>query len=264
MIVDTASLSLIGDREENQDRLCVLRRQDTVLAVVIDGMGGHESGGEAAQLAVDDMQNTFTQATLPITDEKAFMRTLLHQAHDAIVGLGDDRALGAKPRATCVAALIHNDRVLSAHVGDSRVYLLRDGEVVARTRDHSHIEILLQEGLITEDEYREHPLRNYVEYCLGGEPGEPTMTISDARQLKGGDIILLCSDGLWSGVDDPDIALAMYGPGADRDLQQALAALLQVAVRNCAPAADNTTAAAVRWVATPPPGTDANANDTKT
>lgn len=248
MNVETASLSLLGDREENQDRLSVLQRADTVLAAVVDGMGGHESGAEAAQVAVDDMQRTFGDAALPIADPKAFLRTLLRRAHDAVVALGDDRSVGAKPRATCAVALIQGDRALSAHIGDSRVYLLRDAEVVARTRDHSHIEILLQEGLITEDEYREHPLRNYVEYCLGGEPGEPTMAISDARLLQPGDIVLLCSDGLWSGADDTDIAISLCGPEGQRDLTQALTALAERAVAACAPAADNTTVALVRWL----------------
>lgn len=248
MKVETASLSLLGDREENQDRLSVVQRADTVLAAVVDGMGGHESGAEAAQVAVDDMQLTFNDAKLPIEDPKVFLRRLLRRAHGAVVALGDDRPIGAKPRATCAVALIQDDRAVSAHIGDSRVYLLRDCEVIARTRDHSHIEILLQEGLITEDEYREHPLRNYVEYCLGGEPGEPTMAISDARLLKGGDIVLLCSDGLWSGTEDNDIALSLCGPDGQRDLSRALEALAKRAVSACAPAADNTTAALVRWL----------------
>ncbi|MFK8018126.1 MAG: PP2C family serine/threonine-protein phosphatase [Gammaproteobacteria bacterium] len=247
MVVQTASDSLIGNREENQDRLSVVRRGDSVLAVVVDGMGGHEAGAEAAQTAVDTLQEAFSVAPLPIIDAQLFLASLLSQAHDKVVALGENRTLGAKPRATCVVALIQQDRACWAHIGDSRVYWLRAGKMLERTRDHSHVEILLQEGLITEDEFREHPLRNYVEYCLGGEPGEPTMTISRLKTLEADDQLLLCSDGLWSGIDDADIARALMQSDGEDSLQDQLASLMAKAVKACEPSADNTTAAVVHW-----------------
>lgn len=247
MVVQTASASLIGNREENQDRLTVLRRGDTVLAVVVDGMGGHEAGAEAAQCAVDSIHNAFSATRLPVADPQIFLGSLLSGAHDAVVTLGETRTLGAKPRATCVVAMIQGDDACWAHIGDSRVYWLRDGEVLERTRDHSHVEILLQEGLITEEEFREHPLRNYVEYCLGGEPGEPTMTISTVKPLQADDMLMLCSDGLWSGIDDHNIARSLAPRNATGDLQKTLSALMGRAVKACAPSADNTTAAVVHW-----------------
>jgi serine/threonine protein phosphatase PrpC len=155
--------------------------------------------------------------------------------------------VGAKPRATCVLALIQDDTAVWAHIGDSRVYLLRDKAVHTRTRDHSHVEILLQEGLISEEEYRLHPLRNYVEYCLGGEPGDAMVTVSDVHTLEPGDFVLLCSDGLWSGVEDMEIAYLFGREETPDALQETLDRLLKHAVAMCEPQADNTTAAVVLW-----------------
>ena len=77
-------------------------------------------------------------------------------------------------------------------------------QVLERTRDHSHVEVLLREGLITEAEVHGHPMRNYVECCLGGDAALPEMTISTRRKLKSGDVLLLCTDGLWANLRDQD------------------------------------------------------------
>lgn len=252
MLTETASLSLIGDREENQDRVAVLARGSSLLAIVADGMGGHQAGAEAAEAATKSMAESFAQAELPIFDPRGFLRSIIRDAHDEVVELGANVSLGARPRATCVVALVQNDKAYWAHVGDSRVYLIRNRKVAERTRDHSHIEVLLQEGLISEDEYREHPLRNYVEYCIGGEPGEPTMSIAGAKQLRRGDVIVLCSDGLWSGADDTLISECFPSGFADLDLEANLSKLLEHAVAECAPSADNTTAAVIHWLSADP------------
>ncbi len=248
MLIESAQLSLVGDREENQDRVDVVSRGDSVLAIVADGMGGHHAGAEAAQVAVASMVEAFEQADLPIFDPRGFLRELIRNAHALVCELGAGIPIAARPRATCVVALVQNDKAYWAHVGDSRVYLIRHRKVEERTRDHSHIEVLLQEGLITEDEYREHPLRNYVEYCIGGDPGEPTMSIAGARQLQRGDVIILCSDGLWSGADDRVISECFPSGFADLDLDANLERLLAHAVDDCSPNADNTTAAVIHWL----------------
>ena len=252
MIVQTTADSLVGNRDENQDRLTMIRRDDTLLAAVVDGMGGHDAGAEAAQVAIDSFTSAFDALPLPVTDAQATLSELLKSAHRAIVDLGKSRSIGARPRATCVIALIQNNEATWGHIGDSRVYLLRDGRVVERTRDHSHIEVLLREGLITEDEYRTHPLRNYVEYCLGGEPADPTLALSETHLLKADDLILLCSDGVWSGIEDRDIAHFLCQPEVYRAPEDALETLLHRAVEVCEPVADNTTAALVHWQGTRP------------
>ena len=110
------------------------------------------------------------------------------------------RKSGRVPRAQ--SAWCKGSSAYWAHVGDSRVYLLRNGKIVERTRDHSHVELLLRAGRITERQAQGHPMRNYVECCIGGDPVLPEMTLSGRRSLLPGDILLLCSDGLWSGLTE--------------------------------------------------------------
>ena len=100
--------------------------------------------------------------------------------------------------------LVQDAAAYWAHVGDSRVYQLRQSRVLERTRDHSHVEVLLREGLITEAEVQGHPMRNYVECCLGGDAALPEMSISARRRLKAGDVLLLCTDGMWANLQDQD------------------------------------------------------------
>ncbi len=78
--------------------------------------------------------------------------------------------------------------------------------IKARTRDHSHVELLLREGLIAESEMRSHPMRNFVECCLGGDVPLPDMSVTARNKLEPGDVLLVCTDGLWSGVEDADLA----------------------------------------------------------
>ena len=131
-----------------------------------------------------------------------------------------------------------------AHVGDARVYLLREGRVFHRTRDHSHVELLLREGLIREEEIAAHPMRHYVECCLGGEsplPGSRSGLMTSS--LGVGDTILVCSDGLWSGVADEVIGRTSTSAGT---VAEWLEALSESALTANAPFSDNTTAAALR------------------
>ena len=89
-------------------------------------------------------------------------------------------------------------------MGDSRVYHVRAGQVIERTRDHSHVELLVREGLISAGQMQTHPLRNFVESCLGGDSILPEMTLESARALLHGDVLLVCTDGFWAGLEDAD------------------------------------------------------------
>ncbi len=247
MSVETASLSLIGHRDENQDRVGVVSSGSSTFAIVIDGMGGHNEGARAAEMAKTVILDLFEASEKPIYHPREFLIQCIEQAHAALVELGRDQKVDHRPRATCALALIQKDKAYWAHVGDSRIYHLRDRKMVARTRDHSHIEILLREGLITEDEYREHPLRNYVEHCIGGEAREPFCSVAGAKTLEPNDILLLCSDGLWGGTDDHVIAECFPSDVAEMDLLSNLRELMEAAIDAEAPHSDNTTAAVIHW-----------------
>jgi PPM family protein phosphatase len=243
--IETADVSLIGHREENQDRCAVAAGEKSALLVVVDGMGGHAEGAKAAETALGTILEAFWQTPHPVFDPLGFMHLSLGRAHDEVVKLGDGLALEARPRATCALCLVQEAVAYWAHVGDSRVYQLRQSQVYERTRDHSHVEVLLREGLITEAEVQSHPMRNYVECCLGGDASIPEMSIASRRKLRAGDILLLCTDGLWANLKDAEIAAFTQTGGAI--LRDSLLALGERAVAASAPYSDNATAAALRW-----------------
>ncbi len=247
MQIETADVSLIGHREENQDRVAVAAGEHAVLLVVIDGMGGHAEGARAAETALASLLEAFWQTPHPIFDPLGFLHLALGRAHDEVAKLGAGLAVEARPRATCAVCLVQDASAYWAHVGDSRVYQLRATQVLDRTRDHSHVEVLLREGLITEAEVHGHPMRNYVECCLGGDTALPEMTISTRRGLQAGDVLLLCTDGLWASLKDQD--LVKFAQSSGRSLRDALLELGKRAVEAAAPYSDNTSAAALRFVA---------------
>ncbi|MEM6638518.1 MAG: PP2C family serine/threonine-protein phosphatase [Pseudomonadota bacterium] len=247
MRATTAAASLIGNRDENQDRYSVVNHEDISFVAVVDGMGGHDAGARAAEVAVETFRNRLASATRAAHDPRDAIKGLIRAAHSAVVAIGKNGPPESSPRATCAVAIIQNGKACFGHVGDSRAYLLRSGEVVTRTRDHSHIEILLREQLITEEEYRTHPLRHYVEHSLGGDPGDASVTVSPLHTLEPGDQILVCSDGVWNAFEDTEIASFLNRPEARLSPDPALRDLIKKSVAKCAPSADNTTAALIQW-----------------
>lgn len=245
MRIEYADLSLVGDREDNQDRVAVAAKAKAALLIVIDGMGGHSDGSRAADTALKSLLDSFQQVTLPLFDPLGFLHMALSKAHDEVARLGAGQSIDARPRATTAICLVQEGAAYWAHVGDSRVYWIRHGKVCERTRDHSHVEMLLREGKIAESEVASHPMRNFVESCLGGDPAIPEMTISGRHALLPGDVVLLCTDGIWANLRDADIAAFFREDGSD--LRAWLEALGRRAVQASAPFSDNSTAAVLRW-----------------
>jgi serine/threonine protein phosphatase PrpC len=244
--VDYASLSLAGNRAENQDRVDIVAHNDAFLMVVVDGMGGHAHGARAAEVTVSTLKECFSETSMPVFDPQGFLTLALARAHDRVVKLGDGVALDHKPRATCAVCLVQDAGSFWAHVGDSRVYQMRGGAVRERTRDHSHVELLLREGLIAEHEMRGHPMRNFVECCLGGDVPLPDMSVTARKKLAPGDMLLVCTDGLWAGLEDADIG--ELSRDDKEPLSRTLRSLAERAVARNSPYSDNTSAAAVRWL----------------
>lgn len=247
MRIEHADLSLVGDREDNQDRVTVIASDKAALLVVIDGMGGHSDGSRAADTALRSLIDSFQQTAQPVFDPLGFLHMSLARAHDEVARLGSGQSIDSRPRATTAICLVQEGIAYWAHIGDSRIYWIRQGKVQIRTRDHSHVELLLQEGKITEDEVATHPMRNFVECCLGGDPAIPEMTISGRHVLEAGDVLLLCTDGIWANLKDSDIA-GFFRNDA-QNLRAWLEALGRRAVQASAPFSDNSTAAVLRWMA---------------
>lgn len=248
MAIEFAEVSLTGDREDNQDRAAVASGEAASLLVVMDGMGGHAYGARAAETGCKVMLDLFRAETKPLFDPLGFLHLALGRAHAAIVGIGTKLAVDLRPRATCAICLVQREEAYWAHVGDSRIYHMRGGAVLARTRDHSHVEQLLREGSIREEEIPSHPMRNFVECCLGGESALPEMTISRRQPLEDGDILMVCTDGVWSNLKDAEIAglLKPHGKG-NGSTRSSLEKLVEQAVAASAPHSDNASAASLVW-----------------
>jgi PPM family protein phosphatase len=243
--VEYADISLLGGREENQDRVAAAVAEHAAMLVVVDGMGGHADGARAAQVTQQVIVEAFWHSPQPLFDPLGFLHLTIGRAHQEVVKLGAQLPLEQRPRATCAVCLVQQHASWWAHVGDSRVYHLRQGALVTRSRDHSHVEILLREGLISAEQAHSHPMRNFVECCLGGDPILPDMSLTRRRPLQPNDVLLVCTDGLWGSFKDEEIVGELGTPGP---LREKLVKLGERAVKRAGAGSDNTSAAALRWL----------------
>ncbi|MDH4125931.1 MAG: protein phosphatase 2C domain-containing protein [Gammaproteobacteria bacterium] len=246
MHIEYAKVSALGDRSDNQDRAAVIVAEHAALMLVFDGMGGHSDGARAAETGLKIVQDMFMESTLPLFDPQGFLYMALSRAHDEVVRLGIEVAVDFRPRATCAICLVQEGGAFWAHIGDSRIYQLRDGRVLSRSRDHSHVEVLIQEGAISEEEALNHPMRNFVECCIGGDAAVPDMSITSKKILQRGDVLLACTDGLWSGLTDAEVAQITHAN--DENLTEVLKNLSLRALKANAPYSDNTTGTVLRWL----------------
>jgi serine/threonine protein phosphatase PrpC len=244
--VEHAEHSLLGARESNQDRVKGEVAGDAALLIACDGMGGHAEGERAAEIAVQVLIQRFRAVPHPLLDPLGFLHLGLGAAHQQIVRHGAEIPMDNRPRATIALCLVQRGGAYWAHVGDSRAYHLRRGQVVSRTRDHSHVEVLLREGVIGPEQAQNHPMRNFVESCIGGEALLPEMDLSRRQRLEVGDVLLVCTDGLWAGASDEAIAGAFAV--AEVSLADSLEGLCAQAVAAGGPSCDNTSAVALRFL----------------
>ncbi|MES9855818.1 MAG: protein phosphatase 2C domain-containing protein [Sedimenticola sp.] len=240
----TAHISLIGDRKINQDRCIELNRKQCTLIALADGMGGHPRGESAAQIFIDTCKHYLKITPQPIISPSRFLNRLLQKAHESILTFGYDQTPPIEPRTTAVAVLIQNGNIYWAHAGDSRFYLLRKQRVAYRTTDHSYVERLRRNGLITAEEQKKHPQRNYVTRCLGGTTTLPEVSLGKAS-LETGDVLLLCSDGLWGKVSDEVIGETLFNR---TPLSEAVRFLAEEATQRGFPESDNVTLLAAQMV----------------
>jgi len=244
--VECAELSLQGTRDSNQDRVAISIAEDATMLVACDGMGGHADGEAAAEIAQRAVVDRFQHSQLPMLDPLGFLHLAMGIAHNGVVLYGARQPLELRPRATCAVCIVQQSSAYWAHVGDSRIYHLRAGRVRDRTRDHSHVELLVREGVISAGQVQNHPMRNFVESCLGGEPILPEMAVSTRHALLPGDVLLVCTDGFWANLDESLIASAFVTLGLS--LQDTLQALANQALLNAGAASDNTSVGALRFL----------------
>ncbi|WP_175626576.1 MULTISPECIES: PP2C family serine/threonine-protein phosphatase [Oxalobacteraceae] len=235
--------SHIGGRKNNQDRMGYSFTRDALLLLVADGMGGHIMGEMAAQIAMQTIASMFQENATPyVKKPERFLEDSFFAAHREIHRYRAINNLPETPRTTIVACLIQHNSAMWAHCGDSRLYWMRNGQILARTRDHSRIETLIAQGKVDPSERDTHPERNKLFNCLGA-PNMPIVEISRRASLQAGDIMLLCSDGLWSVLPDHELAQRLH----NNTIVRAVPELLTTATGIAGKTGDNVTALAMMW-----------------
>lgn len=235
-------ISRRGGREKNEDRMGYCYTRDAALFLLADGMGGHPEGEVAAQLALQVVSAAFQQeAKTGIKDVRAFLSSAVLLAHRQILSYAAAKSMLDTPRTTFVAALVQGDSVSWVHCGDSRLYMVRDGEMLARTRDHSYME-QRQEDVPAGAKLGDKTNRNVLFTCLGS-PANPVYDVMGPINLQQGDRLLLCSDGLWSALSDVEI---VYDLGL-KPVAHAVPDLVEKALEKAGSASDNVTVIAMEW-----------------
>jgi protein phosphatase len=238
-------------RKGNEDSLFVNPEQH--LFVVADGMGGHAAGEVASKVAVDAI-NEFVcltggdeEITWPfgldenISYDGNRLKTAIRYANRKVLEATKEKSEYEGMATTVAAVLVDGDGANLGHVGDSRVYLVREGQITQLTSDHSWVNEQIQSGVISPDQARTHPLRNVVTRALGGKPD--LQVDMQLHKVKAGDILILCSDGLTTMMADDEIAKVVTDAGGD--VEKAAPAL--VAGANAKGGEDNITVLLLRF-----------------
>ena len=213
--VDVASRTDAGrdpDKQVNEDAFAYRPTPFGHLLVVCDGMGGHNSGEEASNLALRTVVETLEGMALD-APVRAALDQAVRTANDRVYGLAPPDATG-RPGSTIVAALLQSSGIVVAHVGDSRAYLLRQGHALALTRDHSVVQQMVDAGMLTPEQAVGHPDANRILRALGVAAAVDVEVRIDAVPFAQGDTIVLCTDGLTDLVTGPEIARAVLEAGS--------------------------------------------------
>ncbi|MDR1889331.1 MAG: protein phosphatase 2C domain-containing protein [Zoogloeaceae bacterium] len=232
-----------GGRKNNEDRLAHCYSRDALLMVIADGMGGHYYGEVAAQIAVQTMTAAFQREAQPrLEDPFWFLQKNISNAHHAILSYCDLHKLKDSPRTTVVACVVQDNVAYWAHVGDSRLYLIRQDSILCRTRDHSQVQLMIDQGRITPEQAETHPERNKVYSCLGGSQ-MPDVECSRKTPLQSGDVIVLCTDGIWGMLPGNAMVQAMQHSNLLQAVPQCMDRVEQWAGAH----GDNLSMIVVRW-----------------
>ena len=231
-----------GARSSNEDRVAYSENQNGAFLVVADGLGGHAKGDMAAQITVDCMIESFDQqGQAKIEDPAAFIVLSMTYAHSTInrisrsQGLDDDM-----PRSTCVACLVQGGYAYWGHVGDSRLYLFGDSELLTRTIDHTTTDHLHYDGVV--DEHVQRFGHSQLLRCIGGEK-RPVVSLGAETHLGMGDTILMCTDGVWRAFKEPQLVKYTQNEPLDDGVDEMLSHAQRFFRDDC----DNLTALMFRW-----------------
>lgn len=209
--IELGSLSDVGcQRENNEDYFSYWEpendeqfRQKGRLLVVADGMGGYEGGQEASRLAVEVVLEVYRQPAA--SDPQGALLAGLEAAHERIRSYAATYPAMSGMGTTCTAAAISGAHLYFAHVGDSRLYLARGSQITRLTRDHSYVGRLVESGVLSSEEAESHPQRHILTAALGAGSDLMADYPEVPLELEQGDILVLCTDGLWGQVHDEEL-----------------------------------------------------------
>jgi PPM family protein phosphatase len=231
-------ISRKGGREKNEDRMGYCYTRESGIFLLADGMGGHPEGEVASQLALQTISALYQKEARPIVkDVSEFLPAALMAAHHQIIRYASEKGMLDTPRTTLVAAIVQGGSATWVHCGDSRLYVVREGKLVTRTRDHSYLE---QQGgsVVRLDRVN----RNILFTCLGS-PTRPVFDVTGPMALQTGDRILLCSDGLWGTISDDEIVRSLSA----HPVAESVPDLVEKALRSGGERCDNVTVVALEW-----------------
>ncbi len=230
-----------GGRKVNEDRMGYCYTRGAGIFLLADGMGGHPQGEVAAQLALQAISELFQKEAKPeLADVGTFLSAALMAAHHRILRYAIEKGMLDSPRTTMVAAVVQGGAVSWIHCGDSRLYLVRQGELLARTRDHSFHE---QRQVERAGVKAAAPVnRNILFTCLGS-PTKPVFELAGPVSLQQGDRLMLCSDGLWTSLSEADIIDQLQ----HKAVSEAVPDLVDLALQQGGETSDNVTVLALEW-----------------
>ena len=191
-------------RLENQDYMAGFDCINGYVFIVCDGMGGPAGGSVASKLAVDSIQAYLENHYFDLPEDA--LKAAIEFANSMVFKKSKEKEEYRGMGATIVMAMVRNEKVHYAHVGDSRIYLFNDGRLHRLTHDHSHVQNLVDKGIISEDEARKHPERNIITRALGISPIIEIEFCSFPVTPAQNDYIMLCTDGLYGMLEDDEIA----------------------------------------------------------
>ena len=233
--METARISLQGDRSNNQDRCAIFNYGQSCLMVLADGLGGHPRGEVAAQIMLNVCEQLFTKTPKPISSPQFFFHHCVAHAHKLINQYGQSQDPVITPRTTVVMALIQDGNCYWSYAGDSRFYLLRDNEIILQSTDHS----VPQRNARGE----ENPANRALTRCVGGQRSAPMPSTEPPFPLQPEDVLLLCSDGLWSQLPQQQLVETLCNVFP---LKKALHMLSSSAEKNGQSRGDNISALSIR------------------
>jgi serine/threonine protein phosphatase PrpC len=209
--IEMASLTDVGcQRDNNEDAFSYWEPADDAdfqqkgrLAIIADGMGGYEGGQEASRLAVETVRDVFDQEGSP--DLRDALLKGFRAAHEKIRQYAEAHPEFSGMGTTCTALALHDLQLYFAHIGDSRLYLVRADRIARLTRDHSYVGRLVESGVLRSDEAEHHPQRHILTAALGAGTEVVADSPINPLTLENGDVLVLCTDGLWSLVPEAEI-----------------------------------------------------------